>query len=211
MAPTTFLLVRHGHTAGNGSGAAILMGGRSDVPLSSEGEAEAAQVAARLELEATARAVYASPLRRAAATAEAIAARAGREVRVVEGLREIDCGDVDGQPIERVMREHAGTWAANERQEDDDFRWPQGESYRELRSRCLAALDAIARVHPGERVIVVTHAGVVSQIVGAIRGTPAARWSCFRPGTGTITVVRWSRPPTLAAFGDGGHLPPQVA
>lgn len=41
-------------------------------------------------------AVYAFPLRRAAQTAEIIGARTGSDVVIVEGLRELDVGDLDG-------------------------------------------------------------------------------------------------------------------
>jgi broad specificity phosphatase PhoE len=40
--------------------------------------------------------IYASPLRRAAQTAQIIAARTGSDVVIVEGLRELDVGDLDG-------------------------------------------------------------------------------------------------------------------
>jgi probable phosphoglycerate mutase len=42
-------------------------------------------------------AIYASPLRRAAQTAEIIADCAGSDVVIIEGLREIDVGDLDGR------------------------------------------------------------------------------------------------------------------
>jgi broad specificity phosphatase PhoE len=37
----------------------------------------------------------------------------------------------------------------------------------------------------------VTHAGVISQIVGALHGTSAARWELWRPRNGSVTEVRW--------------------
>jgi alpha-ribazole phosphatase/probable phosphoglycerate mutase len=47
-------------------------------------------------------------------------------------------------------------------------------------------------------VLVVTHAGVISQILGALRGVRPARWEPLRPGNASLTSVTWQ--------GDGGEL-----
>lgn len=100
-------------------------------------------------------------------------------------------------------------WAVNLRQEDERFRWPGGESYREFRSRCLRAVRAIARTHRGKRIALVTHAGVVSQLLGAMHGLSAARWERYRPANTALTVVEWGcGSGALVSFDDHTHLPP---
>jgi broad specificity phosphatase PhoE len=95
----------------------------------------------------------------------------------------------------------------NLRQEDDRLRWPGGESYREFRARCLGALRSLARAHPGGRVAVVTHAGVISQVIGHITGAGAARWEAGRPGTTALTEVEWWRGSArVVRFDDRDHL-----
>lgn len=165
------------------------MSGVTDVPLTAEGHREAMALAEALLGEPAASMVYTSPLRRALATAERIAAGSGREVRTVLELREIDCGSADGLPLSEVRRRFAAPWEANLRQDDPDFRWPGGESYREFRARCLAAIRAIARERAGERTLVVTHSGVIAQVLGAITGASPAAWEPHRPGTASITEV----------------------
>lgn len=209
MAPATrLILLRHGHTAANGGGdGAPMSGGRTDTALSPLGEEQAALLAARLGPQFARVPVYSSPLSRATRTARPLAAAAGSPVRVQSGLREIDCGELEGVPIAEVKRRHRAAWEENLRQADPEFRWPGGESYREFRRRCLAELAGLAAAHPGGRVLVVTHAGVVSQAVGAAAGVSPACWALFRPGNASITELLWGPAGgTLVRFDDRTHL-----
>lgn len=186
------------------TGEPILVGW-TDSHLELQGRREAQHVADRLREEAPGAPVYSSPLRRALSTARVIAG--WKRVRSCAGLREIGCGDLDGWSIARVCREHAALWARNESEADPEFRWPGGESYAELRVRALNALDRIAARHPGGSAVVVTHTGVITQVMGAMRGTSPACWSDFRAHNASITEVRWgggSR--ELVRFDDRDHL-----
>jgi broad specificity phosphatase PhoE len=61
--------------------------------------------------------------------------------------------------------------------------------------------------HPGERLAVVTHAGVVSQALGALARTSAARWESFRPGNTAITELRFrGEIGVVTRFDDRAHL-----
>jgi broad specificity phosphatase PhoE len=207
MGKTTLLLVRHGHTAANPGGKEARMSGWTNFPLSDVGRRQAEALHRRLAAEDRAVALYTSPLQRAADTARILEDLAGGGALPCEGLREISCGEVDGVPVDQVQEKYPDLWASNLRQDDPDFRWPGGESYRELRRRSLAAVRSITVAHPGERVYLVTHAGVVSQLIGAIRGTSPAEWERFRPGNCSLTELRWnSRGGELIRFDDREHL-----
>jgi hypothetical protein len=54
----------------------------------------------------------------------------------------------------------------------------------------------VAALYAGSTVVIVTHAGVITQVLGALAGESAARWDVFRPDNASLTVVRWA--------GDGG-------
>jgi broad specificity phosphatase PhoE len=180
------------------------MSGWADVPMSPLGRAQARALRLRF---AGARfaGIYTSPLSRASETA-ALAAP-GRSIITCDALREIHCGEPDGLPIEEVKSRYGALWEANLRQADEDFRWPGGESYRDFRARCTAAVRRIAAAHPGSRVLVFTHAGFISQVLGALHGVSPARWECFRPSNGSITVVDWEGDRgTLIHFDDREHL-----
>jgi alpha-ribazole phosphatase/probable phosphoglycerate mutase len=183
------------------------MNGWTDEPLSERGRREAVLLRERLVAERPPAAIYTSPLVRARVVADSLLA-GGLGPPTSDGdLMEIGCGELDGWDVERVRLEYPILWRRNEAQADERFRWPGGESYREFRARCLGAIDRILRAHPGERIVVVTHAGVVSQILGDIAGTNPARWDLFRPGNASITTVAClARERHLVAFDDRAHL-----
>jgi probable phosphoglycerate mutase len=85
------ILVRHAATEGNRHRYI----GRQDLPLSAEGERQAAGLAARLAGERI-DVIISSPLVRARRTAEAIAARRSLCVQLRDGLMEIDYGTLQG-------------------------------------------------------------------------------------------------------------------
>lgn len=205
QSPTRLMLIRHGHTSSNSSGG-MKMSGWTDTSLSDRGRQQAACLARRMASEMVS-ALYSSPLVRALETARQVAEVTGAQIRLDPDLREIHCGEVDGWPVEEVRRRYPDLWEANRRQDHDGFRWPGGESYLELRERSLGVLDRIAAAHPGERVVVVTHAGVISQVVGCLRGKSPARWECYRPENCSVTELDWDGGAgRLISYDDCVHL-----
>jgi 2,3-bisphosphoglycerate-dependent phosphoglycerate mutase len=77
-------------------------------------------------------------------TAEQIAAPHGWSVETCTGLLEIGCGTLDGHSISEIRRRDADLWNGNLRQDDPDFRFPEGESYREFWARVAASVAEIA-------------------------------------------------------------------
>lgn len=202
--PTTVLLVRHADVS---EGRRARLNGWHDVGLTAAGERQVRALRGAFRGGPGPDAVYASPLRRALETARPIARDARLPLRIVRSAREIRCGAVDGLLASEVQLRWPEHWAANLRQDDDDFRWPGGESQAELRARAVRLLDALAARHPSQRLVVVTHAGVVATVVGVVRGVPAARWEANRPGNTGITEVRWTRGGgELVRFDDRAHL-----
>lgn len=143
MTLTTFALIRHGQTDWN---AQRRLQGSSDIPLNDVGRGQARNAVAALsgpEWDT----IVSSPLRRAAETAELIAAGLGLTVaRHVPELTERSFGLAEGLqagPELEALRIPGG------------FRG--GESDEEAASRGLAALEALAEEFPGRRVLVVAH------------------------------------------------------
>jgi probable phosphoglycerate mutase len=136
-------------------------------------------------------ALYRSTLRRAQDVAAALGRVWMREPQRAEWAREIHCGDVEGMLLEDVRRRFPDLWARNEAQNDDTFAWSDGESYSDFRARIIEGLRATIEAHPGGRVAIVTHAGVISQLLGVIRGRPAAVWEPDRPQPLTATEIAW--------------------
>jgi broad specificity phosphatase PhoE len=149
----------------------------------------------RLLQEPPVSALYSSPLQRALETARAVPVE---PLRVLASFAEISCGELEGHPIEEVQKQYPEHWRRNEAQLDESFCWPGGESYRRFRRRVLRAVRIMACKHPGQRIAIVTHAGVINQIAGYLRGQSAARWENFRPHNASLTQVEW--------YGDTGRL-----
>lgn len=169
---TRLVLVRHGEAVCNVSG--VCGGPQGCEGLTDKGRDQVAALHDRLaesgELAGT-DVLYASVLRRAIETAELLAPAlvdgqpagadaAHRVPRVVAvcDLCELHPGDADGL----TWTEFVETFGSVDWDEDPDRPIaPGGESWTGFVNRVDGALDALAARHPGQRVAVATHAGVV--------------------------------------------------
>lgn len=180
---TTIVLVRHGETDWNRE---RRFQGRADLPLNALGRAQASELALELAAEPVA-AVYTSPLRRAAETAEIVGGELGVEIRTSSALMEVDVGSWSGLTVDEVeVRFPAGyrRWRAS------GHGWEDGETYEELGRRVVYGLLDVAREHPSEVVLAVTHGGPIRSALAAAEGVAFAdaRWSL--PVIPNCAVVR---------------------
>lgn len=163
---TTLLLVRHGETSFNAEGR--LQGQLFPGPsLTQEGAAQARAMGAALASLPPPAAIYASDLARAVETATAIAAAFPAPpppLTQIPSLRERDVGRL----LEGVRRAEAPSIApeafAALRRSAHDPSLPLpggGESLEAVAQRVGTALLDIARAHPGEVVVVVSHGGAI--------------------------------------------------
>ena len=164
MPPTRILLARHGETDWNHIGR---WQGHADPPLNELGRRQAAELAERLSHDGIS-AIYSSDLRRASETALIVGARLGLPVTEDAALREIDVGSwsglTRGEVAERFPDGFA-RWQAGEIGHD-------GETREELTERVVGAVEDVARAHPGETVLVVTHGGAIRALRRHAAGDP---------------------------------------
>lgn len=193
------MLVRHGMIDTRGR-----LCGSFDVPLSSGGRARLAALVGGPQRSHAPDALFTSSLTRA----RQVASELGRVWRLKPQLaawaREIDCGEFEGMPLEELQREFRDLWTRNEAQVDDSFRWPGGETYGQFRARVLTGLNEVAATYRCGRVVIVTHAGVISQVLGVIKGRPACVWQPDRPRPLTASEVLWDagQPRAVLSFND---------
>ena len=146
---TDLVLVRHGETEWNRLGK---VQGLSDIPLNETGRRQAREAGRRLKSQHW-DAIAASPLGRAAETAEIIAREVGlRGPELVEALVERNYGEAEGMTGEEIDRRWGGELKARESRES-------------VLERVVPALVALAERHPDSRVLVVTHGGVIGSLV----------------------------------------------
>jgi len=196
---TTLFLIRHAHVD-NGKNSPKLCGWL-DLPLSPAGELQL-QCFRNESSAFKLKTLYASSSLRARITAETLAASWNVPLSIDPELREISCGTLEGVAVEEVKNSYPELWLENALQTNDDFAWPLGETYTSFRNRVLNALSRIAVSHTNAQIGVVTHAGVISQVVGSMRGLSPAVWEQYRPEPFTATEVVWSRdaPRRLLSF-----------
>jgi broad specificity phosphatase PhoE len=143
-------LARHGQTEGNRDGFVL---GRSDSPLTAEGMSLVEALAARLVGEPV-RAIMASPLGRALATARIYAETLSAPIIVREGIAELSCGLWEG-----MLRAVVAGDRPKFRLSWDD-RPPGGESYLDGQERVRALLGEIHSMSDAGALLVVGHAAV---------------------------------------------------
>lgn len=179
------VLIRHAEPDNSMHGRSY---GRLDVPLSTAGRAQAAAIAETLR-DARLDAVFASPLRRAIDTAAPLAEARGLEVVTHEGLRELDFGALEGLTFDDIALECPElyeTWMRDPTQ----TRFPDGESFDDLRERALAAAAEIRSEH--ERAAIVAHGGVTRAILADALQMPARAIFRLDQPYGAISVVEWT-------------------
>ncbi|HGX93044.1 MAG TPA: histidine phosphatase family protein [Candidatus Tenderia sp.] len=161
MSTTLIDLLRHGEPKGGAR-----YRGRTDDPLTDAGWAQMAQATAQpREWDR----VVTSPLKRCARFARPLAARLGVPLQQDAAFGEIDFGRWEGLSAEALMaqdadalaRYYADPWANTP---------PGAEPLAEFQARVVAAWQSLLAAHAGERVLLVSHGGVMRIILSHVLG-----------------------------------------
>jgi probable phosphoglycerate mutase len=184
--------------------------GHSDPELAPEGREQAERLADRLGRERI-DAIYVTTLRRTAQTAAPLAKRLGIEPVVEPDLREVYLGEWEGVAFRKYVAERHPVAL----QMFAEQRWdviPGAESNEQLATRVQRGLDRIIAAHPGHRVVVVVHGGVIGQCMSLATGAPT--FSFMGADNASISQLvampaGTGRPPLLVRrFNDTAHLDP---
>jgi broad specificity phosphatase PhoE len=189
-------LVRHGETEFNRLG---VFRGRFEVDLNDAGRRQAGEIALALKGEKM-DFLLASPLVRATETAALIAGELGIEYTVDQAFNNIDLGQWQGVPKERVMREYPDLWKRWVA-EPEGMRVPDGETVVEVRERAFERLEEIVTKESGN-FGVVTHRSVLKGLAAAILNVPVpwfwkfymdnAAYSVFEHDTSGFVLTSWN-------------------
>jgi probable phosphoglycerate mutase len=164
----------------------------SDPELSDEGHDQARKVAAWLAHEG-ADAVWSSPMRRAVQTAQPFAEHLGHSISLHEGVAEFDRHSGSYVPMEELKRENYEAWLA----------FAQGEHAMDInafQAEVVAALEEVIAAHPGQKVAVFCHGGVINIWTAHILGmaprlffepgyTSIHRYMCARGGQRNVVTL----------------------
>ncbi|XP_076917333.1 phosphoglycerate mutase-like protein 4 [Bidens hawaiensis] len=201
---TEVVVVRHGETEWN---AQKRIQGHLDIDLNDVGRQQAVAVAERLSREFKISAIYSSDLKRALETAETIAARCGGlQVTQDPNLRERNLGDLQGIVYGDAPTMKTKAYMALQSNGRDVEIPGGGESLNQLYKRCTDSLQTIASKHRGERIVVVTHGGVIRALHE--RASSGTGHRSGRILNVSVNVLHLSDPDKWAikSWGDVSHL-----
>lgn len=139
--------------------------GIADPELAAEGHEQAAKMAAYLGVEDV-EAVYVSPLRRALETARPLCKVLGLGAVVSEGVAEFDRNSREYVPVEELRATNDPRWEKLLRGEWDGV----DEDPSIFKARVVATVEDMIARHPGGRVVVVCHGGVINQYLAHVLG-----------------------------------------
>lgn len=170
---SSILFIRHGETDLAGT-----FCGHTNPELNARGSAQVAALVSKLA-QTPIGAVYTSDLRRALATAQAIAHSRGLVCRRLPALREIDFGHWEGlrwNEIEQLDPTFAQLWVSS----FPTLPAPGGECFTAFRQRVLRAVAELKpelKPESDQQIVVVTHAGILRVVLEGLCGvTPAQAW-----------------------------------
>lgn len=203
QSPTRIIAIRHGETAWN---ADARIQGHTDIPLNARGEWQARQVADALADEPLA-AIYSSDLRRAWATAQAIAGRTQAPLAAEQALRERSFGIFEGRRFADIAASHpvdATRW----RQRDPEYAPPEGESLQVLQQRASAIVDRLAGLHMGQQIVLVAHGGLLDVLYRLATRQPLQAPRTWKLDNAAINRLLWTPDTglTLVGWADARHL-----
>ncbi|WDY59245.1 alpha-ribazole phosphatase family protein [Pseudomonas sp. PSKL.D1] len=136
-----------------------------------------------------------SPLQRCACFADELGARLGLPVQREASLQELHFGDWEGRSALQIMETQADElgrfWA-------DPYAYtpPNGEPVVAFAERVLAAVGRLTARYAGQRVLVVTHGGVMRLLLARARGLPREQLLQVEVGHGALQRL------TLGADGE---------
>jgi broad specificity phosphatase PhoE len=133
-------------------------------PLTPKGQEQARALATSLMDKGISR-IYASPVPRAAETAEIVSGILSAPMTITDALREYDCGFLEGRGDEEawiIHQQFIRDWLAGRRREECP---PGGETFIDIRNRFVPFIENLVKNFGGsdENLLLVTHGGMLLQ------------------------------------------------
>lgn len=129
--------------------------------LTRAGRRQVHELARRLEDQAITR-IFTSPVLRAIETCVILADHLQVDYEVVQALREVDCGTLEGKSDQATWERWHDPYDAWLDHQRLDERYAEGESYSDVRTRFLAFVDGLIKQfgNSQERILCIGHGGL---------------------------------------------------
>lgn len=180
------ILVRHGETEWN---RLRRFQGRTDIELNERGLKQVQSLASSLRNEVIA-GIYASPLRRALATAEQIKKHHPAVPLMTEpDLLEMDLGDFEGMDGKKWADSHQ-QFRARWEKAPALLPMPGGESLADVQKRAVQALERIVEHYPhGSTIVICSHNFVIVSLLCFAAEVSLDRFRTMRQDTASKNVI----------------------
>jgi probable phosphoglycerate mutase len=178
--------------------------GTADPDLDPRGHSQARRLAEFLSSEPI-DAIYSSPMARARQTATPLAEKLGIDVVVEPGLAESDRDGTFYAPYEELKASGDPRW----RDGMTAAEWsPDHEPLEEFHERVMSAIDRVIRHHPGQRVVLFCHSGVICRYTSTILGHPWDEIGFYYPLYTSVSRVLASQngKRTILSLNEIAHL-----
>jgi probable phosphoglycerate mutase len=201
MKKTEIIFIRHGETEWNSQ---QRMQGHSNSDLSSVGQAQI-QALGQWMKNVPFDHIYSSDSLRAKQTAEAITQFSGHELKIDLRLREKNLGVFEGLTSEEARERHPEVFSLF-KTAGSKYVIDEGESTQQLQDRALEIVDEIRIKHPKERVLLVTHGGLIRVVMKHSLGLSLETPTRFLiRNTGVFRLV-WEDKWIVSQMGGVSHL-----
>lgn len=181
---TTYLfLIRHGENEWTRT--SRLAGRTEGVHLNQRGQEQATKLAQTLS-EQPITTIYSSPLVRCMETAQPVADTLGLTVQPEAGVLEVDYGEWRGGELKELSKKPE--WKAVQHH-PSSFRFPGGETLREVQSRAVGTLERIITEHPKTAIAVFSHGDVIRTSLAHYMGTPLDLFQRIVISTASISLI----------------------
>lgn len=180
---TYVLLIRHGEN--DWVGTDRLAGRTPGVHLNDKGRQQALALVNLLAGQGI-DAIYSSPLERCLETAEPLATARSLPVITHAGLLEVDYGDWRGANLKELNK--LPEWQMVQHY-PSTFRFPQGETLREVQNRVVTTIEALHQQHPNQVIALFSHGDIIRTAVAHYIGAPLDLFQRVVISTAAISVI----------------------
>jgi probable phosphoglycerate mutase len=196
-------VVRHGQTTGNVRRA--WEGGGTDSALTAHGMLQSEATGSYLARTfGDFAAIYASPLRRARQTAEAISRHVHASIETIDDLKEMHMGELEGITTAEALASYPNIIELWGPKASTPF--PGGESSQAVGLRGAAAVHSIAaKLEPGTQVIIVSHQAWITLTLSTLL-SDEDDFMRYQTSNCSVSLLEYSSDPRMASLDDIDHL-----
>ncbi|MGV8085013.1 MAG: histidine phosphatase family protein [Candidatus Bilamarchaeum sp.] len=142
--------------------------------------------------------IVTSPFKRTVQTSKAIEKYTKAKIIPTAALRELDCGEWDGETEDKILEKFPEAWRGWH-YDPQNNPIPGGESLIEVQVRALSEFESVVKKNPGKSIVFVTHYCVFNVLMCSLLAS-LANFRSFDTSNGSIAEIRLNNVPRLQSY-----------